>query len=88
MFHNEWSAQAAKPLQHTIGTETKLQFGMVWDRKWKRKRKRADTDRRSFGNGRCQDPSGAICDQRRPGSPPNAKARRPESKFRKEPEAP
>src|SRR6266852_8070402 len=23
MFHNEWSAEAAKPLQHTTGTETK-----------------------------------------------------------------
>jgi hypothetical protein len=32
MFHNEWSAEAAKPLQHTTGhttgTETKT---AIWD---------------------------------------------------------
>jgi hypothetical protein len=66
MFHNEWSAEAAKPLQHTTVREqkTKLQFWDVWGTgRIGSGSESADTDRRSFGDGKCQDPSSAICDK-------------------------
>ena len=59
MFHNEWSAKVAKPLQHTTGTETKT---AIRDGVWGTARSdvvtadsesgSANTDRRSFGNSK------------------------------------
>lgn len=59
MFHNEWSAEMAKPLQHTTGTETKT---VIWEAVRDTARSdvvtadsesgSADTDRRSFGDSK------------------------------------
>ena len=87
MFHNEWSPEAVKPLQHTTGTETKLQFGMVWGTGRIRSKRRQLTlvplVMASASILLAQFATNCI-----PGSPPVQKARRPESKVWKEPEAP
>jgi hypothetical protein len=93
MIHNEWLAEAAKPLQHTMGTETKT---AIWDGVgYGVVAAESEVDAPTLTvvplamTSARRDPSGAICrsttTNRTTGSPPNAKARRPESKFWKEP---
>ena len=61
MFHNEWSAEAAKPFN--ILREQKRNCNLGWCGVPVGSEVSADTDCRSVGDGKCREPSSAICDK-------------------------